>query len=481
MKANRVMITGTGSGCGKTTVTCALLSALKARKLHIAGFKCGPDYIDPMFHSEIIGTGSANLDLFLCDENTVKYLLAEGLRDACDARDPETVKNTFAVIEGVMGMYDGIGFTDDRCSANHIARITETPEILVVSVRGKSVSLLAELTGYLRFGPNCIKGVILNHCSPGMYSAYKNMIESSLELKVYGYLPKIKEAELGSRHLGLVTAEEVEDLKSKIAALGKTAAETLDLDGILKLAEEAPELTFEEISVHPVCGPEAKDAQARPRIAVARDKAFCFYYRDNFKLLQKLGAELVFFSPLKDNRLPEKISGLILGGGYPEEYLEMLSENKRLLSQIRESYRSGMPIYAECGGFMYLGESIEKEGKIYPMVGAIHGNFHMTKGLVRFGYKKLTANKDNLMCRAGESISCHEFHYSDTDCYGNAFTASKANGKTWQTIQAEESLFAGYPHLHLWSNIRFAENFVTRCAAWAKRRDEAAKGGEAWN
>ena len=446
-RINRVMIVGTGSGCGKTTMMMGLLKALLESGLTVSSFKCGPDYIDPMFHSEIIGTKSRNLDLYLCGSSTVRYLLEKGAEGT-----------DIAVIEGVMGMYDGMGFHDDEFSANHISRETETPQLLVVNVRGKSVSLLAELSGYLHFKENRIRGVLLNHCSAAMYPAYKAMIEEALPLRVCGFLPPVREAEIGSRHLGLVTAEEVEDLKNKIEALGRVAADTLDLSAVREIAQAAPELETEEIVLAPA-------AEKPVRIGVAKDKAFCFYYEDNFRLLSALGAEPVFFSPLADSCLPADICGLILGGGYPEEYLSQLAENRKMREAVRGAVQSGMPVYAECGGFMYLGETIEKEGKIYPMAAAVSGNFHMTAHLVRFGYKELTANRDNLMCKAGEKIRCHEFHYSDTDHYGDGFTAEK-RGKTWQTIVAGDTVFAGYPHLHLWSNIRFAENFVRKCSAF---------------
>ena len=465
---NRILLAGTGSGCGKTTITCGLLNALVRRGVEVKSFKCGPDYIDPMFHSEIIGTKSRNLDLFLCGENTVKYLLAEDA-DLREEKGGCPEKAAYAVIEGVMGLYDGIGFEDDRFSANHIARVTQTPEILVVTVRGKGRSLLAEISGYLSFSENRVEAVILNHCSSGMYPVYRNMIEENLPVKVLGFLPPIPQAAIESRHLGLVTAQEIQDLKDKVDALGKAAEEYLDIDGILALAETAPEISYEGI-------PLTAAVKTSPRIAVAKDKAFCFYYEDNFRLLKRLGAQLVFFSPLKDESLPDNISGLYFGGGYPEEYLKPLSENRRMLRQVKEAVQSGMPVFAECGGFMYLGETITRDGKTYPMASAVSGNFHMTEGLVRFGYKTLYANCDNLMCKKGDSIGCHEFHYSDTDCYGQGFTAWKGE-RSWQTIHADETVFAGYPHLHLWGNVTFAENFVKKCAAYGAA---AGMGGTAW-
>ncbi|MEG0923604.1 MAG: cobyrinate a,c-diamide synthase [Anaerovoracaceae bacterium] len=441
----RVMIVGTGSGCGKTTVTCALLKALVDKQLNTISFKCGPDYIDPMFHSQIIGTKSRNLDAYLCGEETVKYLLAEDSK-GCDV----------AVIEGVMGMYDGLGFDDDKYSANYISQITDTYQILVVDVKGKSLSLIAEINGYSEFKRNKLKGIILNNCSDGMYLTYKNMVEKRTSLKVFGYLPKVKEAEIGSRHLGLVTVDEIDDIKEKTQALGDVAKKTLDIEGILALAKDSQKFSYDDIVIE-------KEIEGTVNIGVARDKAFCFYYEDNFELLKKLGANLVFFSPLADSEVPKGIDGLILGGGYPEENIKGLAGNKSMLESLKVTINSGIPTFAECGGFMYLGKHIADEEGEHPVVGVIPETFHMTKGLVRFGYKELCANRDNILCKKGEKIKCHEFHYSDADNYGDCFTATKESGKTWQCMVSEGNILAGYPHLHFWSNIDFARNFVRRC------------------
>lgn len=447
---NRVMIVGSGSGCGKTTVTCGLLKALKTMDKKVMSFKCGPDYIDPMFHTKIVGTPSRNLDLFLLGENTLKYLLAE------DSKGYET-----AVIEGAMGMYDGKGFEDDAYSANHIARLTGTPEILVVNVKGKSVSLLAEISGYMNFGENLLKGVIFNNCTAPMYPYYRKMVEENLNIKVLGYMPYMEEATLESRHLGLITADEIDNLKEKIEIMGERAAECLDIQGILEVAAQAPEISYENIEI-------GKAEDEKPvKIAVAKDKVFCFYYEDNFTLLKRLGAELIEFSPMTDKRLPEGISGLILGGGYPEEYPEIISENKTMMADIKNAIEKGMPTYAECGGFMYLGETITKDHKTYEMVGAIEGNSVLTDKLVRFGYKELVAEKNNLMCRKGEKIMCHEFHHSETDNYGDTFVAIKGK-QALKCVVGTDNLYAGYPHLHLWGNIEFAKNFVKKCRNFSR-------------
>lgn len=437
------MLVGSGSGCGKTTVTMSLTKAIKLRGESIMTFKCGPDYIDPMFYSYIIETKARNLDLYLLGENTTKYLLGENSKDY-----------NYSIIEGAMGMYDGKGFSSDEFSANHIALVTGSPEILVVNCKGKSISLVAEVQGYLNFSKNNLKGVILNNCTKGMYPYYKQIIEEKLNLKVYGYMPMVKEAALESRHLGLVTAGEIPDLDEKLNLLGNIALETLDVDGILKLAEEARNLEYENI--------DFPTPKKRVRIALAMDNAFSFYYEDNLKLFQTLGADLVEFSPTKDSKLPENISGLILGGGYPEVYADEISKNEPMKNAVKNAISAGLPTFAECGGFMYLGDTIETDGVKYNMVGLTGRNSVMTDKLVRFGYKEIFANEDNVFCKKGESIRCHEFHHSEMDDYGTSFTAVKGKLKQ-ECVVSTDSMYAGYPHLHLWANLDFAKNFMKKC------------------
>lgn len=444
--APRVLIGGTGSDCGKTTVVCGLLRALKNEYENVSAFKCGPDYIDPMFHSKILGAKSRNLDLYLCGEEAVKYLLAKS--------GPE---DGISVIEGVMGIYDGFGFDNDEYSANHIARVTGTPEILIVNVRGKSASLLAEISGYLSYYKNNIRGVILNRCSKGMYPVYKKSIEDNLNIKVYGYMPQVEGASIESRHLGLVTADEITNIKEKIEMLGQAAAEGLDVEGIIELAKEAEVIKYQDMA-----GSDITDGKP-VKIGIAMDKAFCFYYQDNLDYLKELGAELVYFSPMEDREIPEGLSGLVFGGGYPEVYGKILEDNESMRQSVLKACQYGMPVYGECGGFMYLGNSIETEDGTYRMVGALKGNCQMTKGLVRFGYKNLTANVDNIIAKEGQSIRCHEFHYSDSDVVGNTFTAVNRRGKDFLAVDREENTLAGYPHLHFFGNLDFAENLVRSC------------------
>ena len=443
-KIPRFMLVGSGSDSGKTTITCAILRAMQRSALNPVSFKCGPDYIDPMFHTKALGIKSRNLDLYLCGEKAVKYLLAKNSKGA-----------GVSIIEGVMGMYDGIG-TDDTFSSNHLARITQTPEVLIINPKGMSLSLLAQIYGYMHFKPNNIKGVILNKTKETMYPMYKEMIENNLNIKVYGYMPIVENASFPDRHLGLVTAGEIDNINRKLNLLADTCAKTIDLKALLKLSEKNSDFTYEEIEIN---------HQSDVRIAVASDNAFSFYYEDNFDLLRSLGATTEFFSPLKDKTLPKDIHGIIIGGGYPEEYAEKLSKNTAIIGKLHEYIvKKSIPTIAECGGFMYLGKSItDFQNKKYAMVNAIDTDSFMTDKLMRFGYVKLTAQNDNLLCDKGDFINAHEFHYSDSNNNGSDFLAQKESGRSWNAIHASQSLFAGYPHMHLWGNINFAKKFIKKC------------------
>ncbi len=437
--AGRVLIAGTGSGCGKTTVTLALLCALKKRGADVSAAKCGPDYIDPMFHRKIVGTPSKNLDPFFFDENTLRYLLAKA-----------GTHGDLTVIEGVMGYYDGIG-ASTRASTFELAEKTETPVILTVNARGASLSVLAQIKGFMTFVPESfIRGVILNNCPEKVYASLAPEIEKRLGIRALGYMPHIKGSEIGSRHLGLVTADEIGDLKTKLELLSEQAENSLDIDGIAALAASAPELGYT---------PPAIERHEPFRVAVAQDRAFCFYYGDSLELLRDMGAELIPFSPLADERLPDGIHGLILGGGYPELYPEELSRNQSMRQSVRAALERGLPCIAECGGFMYLTEHIAGS----PMVGFIKGGADDTGKLSRFGYVTLTAKQDNMLCGRGEQIPAHEFHRWDCDRTGGDFTAEKPDGRSWDCVFASETLYAGFPHFHFQANPRFAEGFCRAC------------------
>lgn len=439
----RVVLAGTGSGCGKTTITCAVLQAFVNRNKNVGAFKCGPDYIDPMFHSKIIGAPSSNLDLFFFDENTARYLLAKN-----------GAERDLNIIEGVMGFYDGLSLSSTEASTYHVSEATESPVVLVVNAKGAALSVLAMIRGFLEFYPqNRICGVILNHCTEMTYRSLADVILERFEHRVrpLGFMPKMPNCSLESRHLGLVTAAEVEDLKEKMQLLAAQAEKTVDLDGLMEMAAKAVSVDYE-----PITFPVYDDPV---RIAVAKDRAFCFYYEDSLVVLEEMGAELVPFSPLNDKELPKPIHGLYLGGGYPELYAGKLSRNKTMRHSIYDALTRKIPCIAECGGFMYLTEAI---GEI-PMVGFLNGKCRNNERLTRFGYVNLHAEKDNMLCKHGEEIRGHEFHYWDCENNGDVFTAIKPSGKSWNCVVADDRLYAGYPHFHFYSNPAFAVNFYEAC------------------
>ena len=446
----RIMIAAAGSGSGKTTITCALLEALKAKGKRPTSAKCGPDYIDTMFHSSVLGAPSTNLDLFFFDDNTARYLLAEN-----------GSKGDITVIEGVMGYYDGLGIDSTESSSYHLAKVTGTPVVLVVNSRGMALSVVASIKGFLEFRPDSnIKGVILNNCTESTYNTLKGVIEHEFngEVKPLGFMPKMADCSLESRHLGLVTAQEVEDLNVKLGKLRDQALKSIDLDGIMELAGDAPDLEFEE--------PEIRRFDENVRIGVARDKAFCFYYEDSLKLLEKMGAELVDFSPMEDDFLPADLDGLYLGGGYPELYQEQLASKVSMRGAVLRTINSGMPTIAECGGFMYLTEGIGDS----PMVGVLPGDCSDQKKLMRFGYITLRAEKDNMLMKAGHEIPAHEFHHWDCTETGSDFTATKKNGRSWKAAFANDNLYAGFPHFNFWADPSLAENFIEACIRYKENK-----------
>ncbi len=444
----RFMISAPQSGSGKTTIVCALLKALMDRGFKISAFKSGPDYIDPMFHSRVIGTKSRNLDIFMLGRKTVRYLAAKN-----------SSGSDVAVFEGAMGYYDGIGDSVES-SAYDLAKTCDVPVILVVNGRGAALSVAALIKGFKEFKTDSrIEGVILNNIKPSTYLFYKKVLEKEAKVKILGYFPVMNNCSFESRHLGLVTAEEIKDLQEIVDRLARQAEQSIDFDALLKICRSANPLRY---------SPQAVRKLGDVKIAIAQDKAFCFYYQDALDLLRELGADLVPFSPLKDKHLPE-CSGIILGGGYPELYARQLSENRTMLSDIRNALKNNLPCFAECGGFMYLLEKHVDNDAKYNWVGAIKGESFMTKSLTRFGYVYLQAERDNVLCRAGEGINGHEFHYSDSTANGSGFIArKKSGGKSWACTNISPTLYAGYPHIHLWGNPEFAKNFVASCCSYEK-------------
>ena len=449
-RVNRLLLAGTGSGCGKTTAVCAVLQALVNRGLDVGAFKCGPDYIDPMFHSRVIGAKSANLDGFFFSPNTLRHLLAKngGGRDV-------------SVIEGAMGFYDGAGLASTRASAWETARSTDTPVVLVVPARGAALSVLAVIQGFLDFqGDSGVRGVLLNRCAASTYRALAGAIRERFGGRADSRRSEeqLPACTLESRHLGLVTAGEVEGLREKLDILARQAEETVELDRLLELAASAPPVAWE-----PVVLPRLEPV----RIAVARDRAFCFYYEDSLEALAEMGAELVPFSPLEDAALPAHIQGLYLGGGYPELYARQLSGNCSMRRSVRAALEGGLPCIAECGGFMYLTEGIGEAD----MAGVLPGRCFDAGRLTRFGYVTLRAKRDSLLCRAGETIRGHEFHHWDARCPGGDFWAEKPSGRGWDCAVATDRLYAGYPHFHFYANPASAARFYETCVKEKHRHD----------
>lgn len=435
-KTPGLMIAAVKSGSGKTTVTCALLEALKKRGLKPRAFKCGPDYIDPMFHKKVIGVPSHNLDSFFSDQQQLYEIYAGN-----------TEPGGIAVVEGAMGLFDGLGGVREEGSAYHIASVLRLPVILVVDAHGMGCSILSLLAGFLQYDKEKrIAGVILNKISEPFYKRIAPLIESELQLPVLGFLQKKQELVLESRHLGLKLPEEIRTLQEQIRCAAEALEKDVSVDRMIEIAEQAGTAELED---------------SRVKIGIARDEAFCFYYEENLRLLEKEGAELVSFSPLHDKKIPENLDGILFGGGYPELYAEKLEQNRSMKMSVKQAIESGMPSLAECGGFMYLHDSLKDDkGRTYAMCGVLPGTCFHTGKPVRFGYMELK-EKNNIFLEKGTSIKGHEFHYYDSDNNGEKCIAKKpVSEQSWDCIHSAENHFWGFPHLYYPSNPDFVRYFI---------------------
>ena len=445
------MIAAPKSGSGKTTITCALLQVLKDAGKKVVSYKCGPDYIDPMFHQNVIGVPAKNLDTFFTDEEETRRLFLKN-------REEDEV----AILEGVMGLYDGLGGIKEQGSSYHLAKVTKTPIILVVDAKGMGRSVLSLIAGFLIYDKEqLIKGVILNRMSRSYYETIKQLIESELKIAVVGYFPDCKEFYIGSRHLGLLLPHEIANIRQQLQIISQQLQKTVLWEKLLQIAENAEELEeYDTITKRKEYVSNQKD---KPVIAVAKDEAFCFYYEENLHLLEEYGAKIEYFSPLYDISLPARCCGILLGGGYPEVYAKKLSQNTKMLYSIKKAIKNEMPIVAECGGFMYLHSIIiDKEEQSYTMTEVFPSTCYDTGKLVRFGYIELEERRSNFL-PAGERIRGHEFHYYDSQDNGEDCIAIKpVTGKQYPCIIERENCFAGFPHLYYPSNPAFAENFVKK-------------------
>lgn len=451
-KIRRLVIAGTHSGVGKTTVALGLMAALTRRGLRVQPFKVGPDYIDAAYHYQATGLVSRNLDDWLLPPPTLRHLFFKSATAA-----------DLALIEGVMGLYDGIGSSPDGSTAA-VAKTLQSPVVLVIDASSMSTSAAAQALGYQRFDPRLdLRGVILNNVRPGEhFQAMREAIEYTTGLAVLGCLPPAPEVSLPSRHLGLVPAGEMTGMRERLQHLSLLVEQHLDLERLLALTEIAPPLA------EPIPTEVPVDWETTPvRLAVAYDRAFNFYYQDNLDLLQQLGAEIEFFSPLEDPCIPDHADGVYLGGGFPEVFAAELAENSTMTESFRRRISGGIPCFAECGGLMYLcGSIVDLEGVSRPMTGVLAGTARLTRSLQRFGYVEVRLTASTILGGPGEAVRGHEFHHSvveDIEAQPVYKVTSARGNREWTCGYTANSLLAGYPHLHFWNNPKLAANFLRSC------------------
>ena len=455
----RLLLASMSSGSGKTVLTCAFLEALRRRGYKIQAFKCGPDYIDPKFHRMIDGVKSRNLDLFLADLNQDKLKLIYA--DAIEKSGADAV-----ICEGVMGYYDGLGGVTDQGSAWDTARILRLPALLIVNAKANSLTLAAQIRGLRDFRENNnIIGIFLNACSGDLYKILSPVLERETGLPVLGYLPRMKEAEFKSRHLGLNPPDEDDNknnILNRFGALALKLEECADLDRLFKLCEDNNmNINLENIAPeHDLNNINNKINQIK--IAVARDAALNLIYPENLEILKKFGAEIVFINLLRDKNLPDGIGGLYLPGGYPECHAKELYENSAMREDILKIIQNGLPVVAEGGGFLYLGQEIKnQDGESYRMTGILPGKAFPVGRPVRFGYAYMTAREDSLLFRVGDRVPVHAFHYWDSTENGSDFEFQKPiSGRIWRGGFANANLYAAFSRLYFPGRPEIAERFV---------------------
>ena len=447
MKIPRILFAGTASGSGKTTAVCTVECLLKRRLGDVRAFKCGPDYIDPMFHSDVLGIPATNLDPFFCDRELLCRLLCQNA-GKCN------------VMEGVMGYYDGTGETGTDNSTFWVADKTQTPVVLVVDAKGAAASLLATIEGFKNFVPQSrICGVLFNRMNAGTYERICRLMKQRFAESIVpvGFLPALEEElQFPSRHLGLVTAAELQNLKQRINCIAERCEKTIDIERIIALANTAPLIEHTK---------NTTPRLAPIHLAYAYDAAFCFYYHDTLKLFETMGAKLLRFSPLKDEPVPPAADGLLLGGGYPELYAKQLGKNRISADSVRTAIENGMPVIAECGGFQYLGKQLNGEA----MCGVLAHESYNSAKLVRFGYITLTSRKAGVFGAAGIHLKAHEFHYWDSTDSGGDFLAENLRGQQYPAAVITPTMYAGYPHLYLPAARSAAEAFYKKCLEYKEK------------
>jgi len=441
----KIVIGGTHSNSGKTTITASILKALSHEGVSISPFKAGPDYIDPMFHKFVCGKPSHNLETFMLDTETVNFLF-----------ERNSAGSDISIVEGVMGLFDGLG-SEHRGSTAYLSEILHAPVVLVLNAKGMSRSAAAMVSGYMNFEKNTrIEGVILNNVSGDRhYAGLERAITENCGVKCLGYMPRNPEIEIGSRHLGLIPVEELPGFRNKLEIMGKMAQDNIDLKAFLETAED-----FESSNIQDPAS-EVEGMGQGLRIGIPMDRAFNFYYDDNLQLFRQAGVELVEFSPIEDEKLPEKIDGLYLGGGFPEVFVKELNSNQSMIADIRTKLEAGMPAFAECGGLMYLTKSIENlDQSRHDVVGFFDCASVMTKRLHRFGY--VNVKFEDIKIRG------HEFHHTKLEEINDtemkyAYDVSRVSvDQKWECGLSKKNVLAGYAHIHFYSNIEFFKKLINR-------------------
>ena len=463
--ARRIMLAAPRSGSGKTMLTCAFLEVLKSRDLSPLSYKVGPDYIDPMFHKKILGIDSRNLDIYFSGPDGVRKIMSE-------------CKPGYAVIEGVMGLYDGTSVDGTAGSSYEVAAATQSPIILVVDASGVGRTIISLIKGMIIDDINSlIKGIILNKTTESFYEKLKPVLEEEImkmrqDIKILGFFPKNQDISIESRHLGLKMPDELDDIRGRIKRAASIFENNVDVDEMIAIMDSADRVKLGKESAEHILIEsfiqEKKFKDNELTLAVANDDAFCFYYKDNLELFEEFGVRLSFFSPLYDKALPENIDGILLGGGYPENYLDELSRNKTMLASIRKALESGVPSLAECGGFMYLHKKIiDKNLASYEMVGSIDGECHYAGHLVRFGYMEIESKnepeKSDILMDSLVGMKGHEFHYFESSSNGEAFMASKPDrSRKWDSMMVSGNGVWGFPHFYYRSKPEFIYEFIKR-------------------
>jgi cobyrinic acid a,c-diamide synthase len=462
-KVPRLVIAGTASGVGKTTIATGLMAALTAQGYRVAPFKIGPDYIDPSYHHVAVGQPSRNLDTWMISPATVAYLFARAAAQA-----------DLAIIEGVMGLYDGFSGRSEAGSTAEVAKLLDAPVVLVMDVACLARSAGAMALGYRDFDPDLrLAGIVLNNVGSDRHALWVREAIESVGIPVLGSLHRDGALHLPHRHLGLIpTAERGvvpsdSELGQALHAIRKRTKEGIDLDRIIELARSAPPLEAANPGLFPTESPSVS-----VRIAVARDEAFSFYYEDNLDLLRAHGAEIVTFSPLHDSQLPDGSQGIYLGGGFPEMYAKGLAANKAMHEAIRQASQQGLPIYAECGGLMYLTESItDLERRTYSMIGLVPGRIVTEGQRLKLSYAVIQVQRDSILAQKDQELRGHEFHLSEwvdlpTDIPRAYVVRPRESGSHPRPEgYCRRNILASYIHLHFATTPDLASNFVAACLA----------------